>query len=99
NGTSPMNSSPAMIMRATQKKMISGPVTSVSPGKNFLSEAVSSGQPRVEKGQSQDENHVSRTSGSWRRSEPPQAGQAVGSSLETTMFPHASSLQYHAGIR
>ena len=27
NGTSPVNSNPAMIMRATQKKMISGPVT------------------------------------------------------------------------
>ena len=27
NGTSPVNSRPAMIMRATQKKMISGPVT------------------------------------------------------------------------
>ena len=26
-GCLPMNSSPAMIMRATQKKMISGPVT------------------------------------------------------------------------
>ena len=27
NGTSPVNSKPAMIMRATQKKMMSGPVT------------------------------------------------------------------------
>ena len=32
NGTSPMNSSPAMIMRETQKKMISGAVTKSSVG-------------------------------------------------------------------
>ncbi len=32
NGTSPMKCSPIIIIRATQKKMMSNPVTSTSPG-------------------------------------------------------------------
>ena len=32
NGASPMNSKPDMIMRATQKNRISGPLTSTSVG-------------------------------------------------------------------
>ena len=37
-----------MIIRATQKKMMSNPVTSVEDGRNVPSSGVFSGQPRVE---------------------------------------------------
>src|SRR5258708_35176934 len=60
-----MNSYPAMIMRATQKKMMSGPVTRSVVGQNFLSVSVCSGQPMVAKGQSQELNQVSSTSVDW----------------------------------
>ena len=53
-----------MIMRATQKKMMSKPVTSTDDGRNVRSSRVSSGQPSVEWHHSADENHVSSTSGS-----------------------------------
>ena len=51
-----------MIMRATQKKMMSKPVTSTDDGRNVASSCVSSGQPSVEWHHSADENHVSSTS-------------------------------------
>ena len=51
-----------MIILATQKKMMSNPVTSTSVGWKVLSSGVSSGQPRVEKVQSAELNQVSRTS-------------------------------------
>ena len=51
-----------MIIRATQKKIISNPVTRREVGKYFLYSAVSSGQPNVEKGHKDDENQVSKTS-------------------------------------
>ena len=53
-----------MIIRATQKKMMSKPVTSTDDGRNVRSSRVSSGQPSVEWHQSADENHVSSTSSS-----------------------------------
>ncbi len=53
-------------MRATQKKMISKPVTNTLVGYHVFSASVCSGQPNVEKGQSADENQVSSTSSSWR---------------------------------
>ena len=57
-----------MIIRATQKKMMSKPVTSTLDGRNACS-FVSFGQPSVEKGTSADENQVSSTSSS--RVSPP----------------------------
>ncbi len=53
-----------MIIRATQKKMMSKPVTSTDDGRNARSSGVSSGQPSVEWHHSADENHVSSTSSS-----------------------------------
>ena len=56
-------------MRATQKKMMSKPVTSALVGIEALQfRASRSGQPKVENGHSPDENHVSSTSGSRSRS-------------------------------
>ncbi|MNE69630.1 hypothetical protein D3C80_1653650 [compost metagenome] len=57
----------SMIMRATQKKMMSKPVTSTSVEWNFLRNSVCSGQPRVEKVHRPELNQVSSTSSSWRR--------------------------------
>jgi hypothetical protein len=53
-----------MIIRLTQKKIISYPVTRAVVGKYNFKSSVSSGHPRVEKGHSQEENQVSRTSSS-----------------------------------
>src|SRR5688572_18725100 len=65
-------------MRATQKKRISGAVTRTSLGKNALrSSESSSGQPRVEIGQSHEENQVSKTSSSWLTMRAPQRGASV----------------------
>ena len=55
-----------MIIRATQKKMMSKPVTSTDDGRNLASSGVASGQPSVEWHQSAEENHVSSTSSSRR---------------------------------
>ena len=75
-----------MIMRATQKKMMSKPVTSTEVGWKVASSAVSSGQPRVEKVHSAEENHVSSTSASWRRaiSSPNLCSLRTDSSLAPT---------------
>jgi hypothetical protein len=55
-------------MRATQKKRISQPVSRMVLGKNALRSTESSlGHPRVEKGKSPEENHVSSTSLSYDR--------------------------------
>ncbi len=54
-----------MIIRATQKKMMSKPVTSTDEGRKLRSSFVSSGQPSVEWHHSADENQVSSTSSSW----------------------------------
>src|SRR5262249_14113523 len=85
-----------MAMRATKKKMRSKPVTSTEVGYQVRSSGVPSGQPRVENGQSPDENQVSRTSGSWCTA-PPHFGHAVRSTRETWTEPSLS--QYQAGIR
>ena len=55
-----------MIMRATQKKMMSGPVTSTLVGKNFASAAGSI----VSWAHSHEENQVSRTSESCTQPSP-----------------------------
>jgi len=91
-----MNSSEAMIMRATQKKMMSGPVTSVSVGKNFCRSSLFSGQPRVLNGQSHELNQVSSTSSSWRSSVLPHSGQEAGVSRRTMVWPRS---QYQTGTR
>ncbi|MNC47527.1 hypothetical protein D3C75_965910 [compost metagenome] len=54
----------SMIMRATQKKMMSKPVTSTSVEWNFLRNSVCSGQPRVENVHRPELNQVSSTSSS-----------------------------------
>ncbi|MNP61366.1 hypothetical protein D3C76_1565430 [compost metagenome] len=61
----------SMIMRATQKKMMSKPVTSTSVGWKVLRNSVCSGQPRVEKVHRPELNQVSSTSSSWRRAMSP----------------------------
>ena len=54
-----------MTILATQKKIISPPVSKRSPGKNALKSGFSlAGHPRVENGKRPDENQVSRTSSS-----------------------------------
>src|SRR5215475_4780718 len=91
-----MNLRPIIIMRATQKKMMSKPVTRTDVGYHVARSGVCSGQPSVENGHRPDENHVSRTSGSWR-SAPPHCGHAVRSVRETWI--ESSLSQYQAGIR
>jgi hypothetical protein len=44
----PVKSVVVMIIRATQKKMMSKPVTSTDDGRNVRSSRVSCGQPSVE---------------------------------------------------
>src|SRR5687768_11796663 len=93
-------------MRATQKKMMSKPVTSTLLGTKALNRShsaarsvVSPGQPRVENGHSAEENHVSSTSSSWRNA--PTGGvvaceRASASSSPTKMLPASSD---QAGMR
>jgi len=56
-----------IIILATQKKIMSKPVTKVEVGWNNASLSVSFGQPRVAKVHKLDENHVSSTSSSCLR--------------------------------
>ena len=87
-----------MIMRTTQKKMISKPVTSTELGRNIASSRVFSGQPSVEWHHKADENHVSRTSGSCFSVAACLPDFRAASSMlrATTML---SSSSYQAGIR
>ena len=66
-GILPVNFLVIIIMRATQKKMMSNPVTNTELGTKVSSSGVCFGQPMVANGHSADENHVSRTSLSWRK--------------------------------
>jgi hypothetical protein len=59
-----VNFSPIMIIRATQKKMMSKPVTSTSVGWKVFRVSGSLGQPRVPKVHSAELNQVSSTSSS-----------------------------------
>ena len=100
NGTLPVKWAVIMTMRATQKKMMSKPVTSTDDGRNIFMSGVSSGQPMVEKGTRADENQVSSTSSS-RRSAPvtPCAAAlafASSSSRATMMLPSSAN---QAGMR
>ena len=72
-----------MIMRATQKKMMSKPVTSTEEGRKVSRSRVFSGQPSEENGTSCDENQVSRTSAS-RFSGLPFAFSFASSSVRAT---------------
>ena len=88
-----------IIMRATQKKIISKPVTSTSDGWKVFKSSVFSGQPCVEKVQSADENHVSSTSSSWLNvtlSAMLFSRRTSASSRPTNTLP---SLSYQAGMR
>ena len=53
-----------MIIRATQKKMMSKPVTSTEDGRKVSRSGVFSGQPSEVNGTSAEENQVSSTSSS-----------------------------------
>ena len=53
-----------MIIRATQKKMMSKPVTSTVEGRNRSCSTVLAGQPTVENGNCEAEYQVSSTSSS-----------------------------------
>ena len=65
NGTCPsINLTPNIIMRATQKNIMSKPVTRTLVGYQVFKASVCSGQPSVENGQRPEENHVSSTSSS-----------------------------------
>src|SRR4051794_6683047 len=89
-----------MTMRATQKKMMSKPVTSTDDGRNIFASSVCSGQPIVENGTSADENQVSSTSSSRRNAPVDPAAAAfafASSSVRATKYWPASS--YHAGMR
>ena len=60
-----------MIIRATQRKMMSRAVTIVSVGKKALNSGASvSGQPSVANGQSAELNQVSSTSASCSQPSP-----------------------------
>ena len=88
-----------IIIRATQKKIMSKPVINTSVGWNILSSLVCSGQPKVENVHKPDENHVSNTSSSCLSSiaESKLYFDRTSSSLRATYtLPSAS---YHAGIR
>src|SRR5258706_14906457 len=87
-----------MIMRTTQKKMISKPVISTDEGRKVRNSGVSSGQPSVEWHQSAEENQVSSTSSSWRSAPAglPALRPASSALRATKTFPASS---YHAGIR
>src|SRR6202162_3418064 len=91
-----MSYRPSMIIRATQKKRMSYPVSRTDVGYQYLRPGVCSGQPSVENGQSPDENHVSRTSGSCSSLAEPHFGQAVGSSTAANVSPLS---QYQTGMR
>src|SRR5216683_7864199 len=64
NGTLPVKCMVIMIIRATQKKMMSKPVMSTDEGRKRSRSSVFSGQPSEENGTSAEENHVSSTSSS-----------------------------------
>ena len=84
-----------MIIRATQKKMISPPVTRTLVGWNVSRSFVFSGQPIGEKVQSHDENHVSRTSSSCASFVLRTSGS--GPVRRATIVSRRP--QYHTGIR
>ena len=85
-----------MIMRDTQKKMMSLPVTSTEEGRNTSRSGVLSGQPSELNGTSWDENQVSSTSGSRRRGPlMPCFWRTSASVLPTKTLPPSS---YQAGI-
>ena len=95
-GAFPKNSSLAIIILLIQKKMMSYAETRVFVWKNLSKSGVFSGQPRVENGQSQEENQVSRTSVSCFKLWLWHFGHSVASSLDTIISPQSS--QYHTGI-
>ena len=64
NGTLPVKWQVIITIRATQKKMMSKPVTNTDEGRKCLIAGVSSGQPSELKGTSAELNQVSSTSGS-----------------------------------
>ena len=94
NGTCSVNSSEVMIIRATQRKMMSRAVVRTSVGKKALSSGVSSGHPSVANGHRAELNQVSRTSSSC--SQPSPSG---GSSPTWTSGSLPGSPRYQTGRR
>ncbi len=88
-GWRPMKCMESMIIRATQKKMMSYAVTRTVVGNQKSSSSVSSGQPRVLKGHRPELNQVSSTSGDWTSPDRWQTGQSVGASRETIHCRHS----------
>ena len=98
-GISPVNFRVIIIILATQKNMMSKPVTSTSVGWNLSKNSLSLGQPSVEKVHSADENQVSSTSSSWRSAIPSPRlclARISASDFPTYTLPSSS---YHAGMR
>ena len=79
-----------MIMRATQRAMMSRAVTRTLVGWCSASSEVSSGQPCVAKVHSWLENQVSSTSSSWWTWCPPHLGQTSVSSMRASSQPQSS---------
>src|SRR3990172_2878523 len=83
-----------MIMRATQRKMMSYPVSITDVGYQYFSSFVSRGHPSVENGHNPEENHVSSTSLSCSRLPPP-VGECAGVSIEQIgVAPTADHIPY-----
>src|SRR4051794_124029 len=82
-----MKCRPIIIIRATQKKMMSCPVSITEVGYHVSSSLVFSGQPRVENGHSPELNQVSSTSGSWTHSPLGFSAVTPGLARETTGLP------------
>ena len=91
NGISPISSRPEKIIRFSQSRMISRAVVFNVPGYHARSSGVSSGQPRMAKGQSADENHVSSTSSLRVSSDDPHSAQRSGSVSSTVKWPSGHS--------
>src|SRR4051812_1153951 len=87
-----MKCRPIIIIRATQKKMMSCPVSITEVGEKVDSSSVGLGQPSVENGQSADETQVSSPSGSCSNFNPPHLGHLAGRSRETIGVARAKSI-------
>mmetsp|Transcript_6434 Transcript_6434/g.15752 ORF Transcript_6434/g.15752 Transcript_6434/m.15752 type:complete len:205 (+) Transcript_6434:177-791(+) len=98
-GAWPVSSMPIIIMRATQKKRMSCPVSSRVVGCHpaFMSGALKSGQPRGENGKRPDENHVSSTSSSWKSSTAPLARPGASASSSSALARASSTLRATMG--
>src|SRR5690606_7422900 len=98
NGTSPRWELENIIIRATQRLMMSRAVQSTPVGWKWRRSAVSSGQPSVAWSHMPELNHVSSTSSSRRHSALPHSGHGCppGPSMDTCTWD-SSAVQYQTG--